>query len=52
MLNLVGKTYADILIDRVCSVTGGLIDNEQGGFRVGRGYVDQIFTVIQIDEKA
>ena len=29
----------------------GLIDGEQGGFRAGRGYVDQIFTLIQIDEK-
>ena len=42
-LSVVGKIYADILVDRICSVTGG--------FRAGRGYVDQIFTLIQIDEK-
>ena len=35
-----------------CSVTGGLIDDEHGDFRAGRGYVDQIFTLIQKDEKA
>ena len=33
-------------------MTGGLIENEQGGFRVGRGCVDQIFTLKQIGEKA
>ena len=43
LLNVVGKIYADILVNRVLSVTGG--------FRAGRRYVDQIFTLIQIDEK-
>ena len=52
MLSVIYKIYAYILVDRVCSVTGGLIDDEQGGFRTGRGHVDQIFTLIQIDEKA
>ena len=33
-------------------MTGGLIDDEQGGFRSGRGCVDQIFTLKQISEKA
>ena len=33
-------------------VTGGLIDDEQGGFRVGRECVNQIFTLKQIGEKA
>ena len=51
LLSRVSKIYRDILIDKVRSVTGGLIDDEQGGFRVGRGYVDQIFTLIEIDEK-
>ena len=32
-------------------MTGGLIDDEQGGFRAGREYVDQIFTLKQIGEK-
>ena len=37
---MVGKIYAGILVDRVCKVTGGLIDDEQGGFRAGRGCVN------------
>ena len=49
---MVSKIYADILVDRVRSVTGGLVDDEQGGFRAGKGYIDQIFTLVQIDEKA
>ena len=46
--------YAGILVEssRVRRVTGGLIDDEQGGFRAGRGYVDQILTLKQICEKA
>ena len=34
LLSMVGKIYAGILIDRVCRVTGGLIDEgalERGG---------------------
>ena len=52
LLGVVGKIYADILVGRVRSVTGGLIDDDQGHFRAGRGYVDQIFTVVQIDQNA
>ena len=33
-------------------MTGGLNDDEQGGFREGRGCIDQIFTIRQIGEKA
>ena len=33
-------------------MTGSLIDDEQGGFREGRGCVDQIFILKQIGEKA
>ena len=33
LLSLCGKIYAGILICRVHKVTGGLIDDEQGGFR-------------------
>ena len=40
LLSLVGKIYAGLLVDRVRKVTEGLIDDEQGGFRVGRGCVD------------
>ena len=49
---MVGKIYAGILVDRVRRVTGGLIDDEQGGFRVERRCVDQFFTLKQIGEKA
>ena len=49
---MVGKIYAGISVDIVHRVTGGLIDYEQGGFRRGRGCVDQIFTLKQIDKKA
>ena len=37
MLSVVSKIYAGVLVDRVCRVTGGLIDDEQGGFRQGEG---------------
>ena len=52
MLSVVGKIYAGILVDRVRTMTEGLIDDEQGGFRPGRECVDQIFTIKQICEKA
>ena len=32
-------------------MTGGLIDEEQGSFRAGRGCADQIFTLKQIGEE-
>ena len=37
LLGVVGKIYASILEDIVRRVTGGLIDDEQGGFRAGWG---------------
>ena len=51
MSSVVGKIYAVILVDRVGKVIEGLNDDEQGGFRAGRGCVDQIFTLRQIGEK-
>ena len=45
LLNAVGKICAGILVDRVRRATGGLIEDEQGGFRAGRVCVDQIFTL-------
>ena len=51
-ISVAGQMYAGILIDKVRSVTGGLIDDEQGGFREGNGRVDQIFTLKQKEEKA
>ena len=45
LLSVVQKIYARILVGRVCKETEGLIDDEQGGFRIGRECVDQIFTL-------
>ena len=43
-MEVVGKIYASILVDRVRRGIGGLIGDEQGGFRAG---IDQIFTLKQ-----
>jgi hypothetical protein len=51
LLSVVGKVYAGILVERVRRVTEGLIGEEQGAFRSGRGCVDQIFTLKQMIEK-
>ena len=50
--SVVGKIYAWILVERVGKVAGGLIDDELGECRAGRGYVDQIFTLKKMGEKA
>ena len=42
LLSVVGKINSGILVDRVHRVTRGLIDDEHGGFREGRGCADQI----------
>ena len=34
-LLMVGKIYAGILVHRVRRLTGGLIEDEEGGFRAG-----------------
>ena len=52
LLSLVRKIYAGVIVDRVRKVTEDLIDDEQGGFRLGRERVDQIFILKQIGEKA
>ncbi len=43
--------YSNVLIKRVTGGTEGMICDEQGGFRRGRGCVDQIFAVRQVSEK-
>ena len=52
LLSVAGKIYAGVIVDRIRRVTGGLIDDEQGDFRAGKGCVDKIFTLKQIGEKA
>src|SRR5678815_3052026 len=44
LLSVVGKVYGRILIERVKEFTEGRMGEEQGGFREGRGCVDQVFT--------
>ena len=51
LLSVVGKVYGKVLIKRVREGTEGSICDEQGGFRRGRGCVDQIFAVRQVCEK-
>ena len=45
LITVIGKIYVEILVDRIRRVTGGLTDDEQGGFRAGKGCIDQIFTL-------
>ena len=51
LLSIPGKVYGRIVIERVMEITDGRISEEQGGFRSGRGCVDQIFTVKMLAEK-
>ena len=50
-LRVVGKTYARIVSDRLKVLTNALVMEEQGVFRAGRGYIDQVFAVRQVFEK-
>ena len=49
-LSVLGKIYAGIPVNKVKRLR--VIDDEQGGFKTGKGCVDQIFTLKQITEKA
>ena len=51
LLSVIGKIYGRILIDRVRYITEELVGEEQGGFRRGRGCVDQMFALRCIVEK-
>ena len=51
LLSIPGKVYGRILIEKVRSMTEGLIGEEQCGFRSGRGCVDQVFVMKQMSEK-
>ncbi len=44
-MSVPGKVYGRILTERMMEVTEGKVSEEQGGFRKGRGYVDQIFAM-------
>ena len=49
LLSVVGKVYARVLNDRVKLMTAEKVMDEQGGFKAGRGCIDQIFAVRQIN---
>jgi hypothetical protein len=51
MLSIGGKVYGRVLVDRVVKKTEGRISDEQGGFRKGRGCVDQVFALRNVSEK-
>ena len=51
LLSVVGKVYGRVLIERVQLGTEGMVGEEQGGFKRGRGCVDQVFVVRQVGEK-
>ena len=51
MLSIGGKVYGRVLVDRVVKETEGRISDEQGGFRKGRGCVDQVFALRNVSEK-
>ncbi len=50
-MSVVGKVYGKVLIKRVREGTEGMIRDKQGGFRRGRGCVDEMFAVRQVCEK-
>ena len=51
LLSIPGKVYGRVLIERIRSLTEGMIGEEQCGFRSGRGCVDQVFVMKQMSEK-
>ena len=51
LLSIPREMYGIILIEKVSSLTEGLIGEEQYGFRSGRGYVDQVLVMKQMSEK-
>ena len=51
LLSVLENIYAGILINRVRRVTGGLIEDKQGGFRAGKLCVNQISILKQIGER-
>ena len=50
-MSIVEKVFARVLNERVKVRTVNKVMNEQGGFRVEKGCVDQIFVVRQVVEK-
>ncbi len=51
LLSIPGKVYGTVIIERVQRLTEEKISEEKGGFRKGRGCVDQILSFRMIREK-
>ena len=51
LLSVPGKVYGRLVIERVRKLTERSVRDEQGGFRKGRGCVDQVFMLKNICEK-
>ncbi len=51
LLSIPGKVYGKVIIERVRRLTEEKISNEQGGFRKGRGCVEQVFSFRIVVEK-
>ncbi len=50
LLTVPGKVYGRILTERLMEVTEGKVSEDQGGFKKGRGCVDQIFAMKRLVE--
>ena len=50
-MSIPGKINGRVLINRVIESTKEQVAEKQGGFRSGRGYIDQIFVLEQLVEK-
>ena len=51
LLSIPEKLYGRVVINRVRELANGAMEEEQSGFREGRGCADQIFTVRCLSEK-
>ena len=46
MLSVVGKIYTGILLGKVCRVTEGLIEIEEGGLRSGKSWGEKTKEIV------
>ncbi len=51
LLSVPVKVYGRILTERLMEVTEGKVSEKQGGFRKGRGCIDQIFAMKRLVEE-
>jgi len=51
LLSIPGKVYTRILQQRLKQYVKNTVAEEQAGFRIGRGTVDQLFVIRQLAEK-